>query len=123
MRALIVERAPQMTAVRADAARRAAGSRSAGPGATASVAKLARAELSERLGMLAPTVVGIDALVWPVGAPQPAEATQFLGAKAHSLAGGTIEIQRSIIAERVLGLPRAVDPDRGRPWRDTVGSR
>ncbi len=40
----------------------------------------------------------------------------FLFAPALTLGGGTFAIQRNIVAEHVLGLPRDIDPSRGQPW-------
>ena len=54
-----------------------------------------------------------------VAAAAPAEAegsVEFLTAPSMSIRGGTDEIQRNIVGERVLGLPPEPRVDRDLPW-------
>ncbi|OQD55821.1 acyl-CoA dehydrogenase [Streptomyces phaeoluteigriseus] len=84
---------------------------SAGPGAP-SVAKLLWAGWHQRLGELAVRVRGAEAGVgpahWSPSAPYELDDTQhlFLFSRADTIYGGSDQVQRTIIAERVLGLPR-----------------
>ncbi|KIE27540.1 acyl-CoA dehydrogenase [Streptomyces sp. MUSC 125] len=81
------------------------------PGAP-SVAKLLWANWHQRLGELAVRVRGAAASAgpadWSPSAPYELDAAQhlFLFSRADTIYGGSDQIQRSIIAERVLGLPR-----------------
>ncbi|MCX4973578.1 acyl-CoA dehydrogenase family protein [Streptomyces sp. NBC_00620] len=81
------------------------------PGAP-SVAKLLWGRWHQRLGELAVRVRGVAAAVgpadWTTSSPYELDAFQhlFLFSRADTIYGGSDEIQRTIIAERVLGLPK-----------------
>ncbi|MFE0101650.1 acyl-CoA dehydrogenase family protein [Streptomyces sp. NPDC059009] len=91
---------------------RTLGGSGAGDGGAPSVAKLLWGGWHQRLGELAMAVRGAGATVGPVDwspeAPYELDALQrlFLFTRADTIYGGSDEIQRNIIAERVLGLPR-----------------
>ncbi len=78
------------------------------PGPEASISKLFWSEYHKRLGELAMTIEGTDALVRPDGPGYPTTAWQnvFLSSRAGTIYSGTSEIQRNIVAERALGLPK-----------------
>jgi alkylation response protein AidB-like acyl-CoA dehydrogenase len=61
-----------------------------------------------RLGEIAMDVIGTDALVRPEGEAYTTSRWQhvFLAGRGETIADGTSEVQRTIIAERLLGLPR-----------------
>jgi alkylation response protein AidB-like acyl-CoA dehydrogenase len=42
----------------------------------------------------------------------------YLRARANSIEGGSTEILRGVIADRILGLPREPRADHDRPWKD-----
>jgi alkylation response protein AidB-like acyl-CoA dehydrogenase len=71
------------------------------PGPEGSVAKWEWAMVNQKLTELAVDVLGPDALV-----PESEWAYRFLRARANSIEGGTTEVMKNIIAERVLGLPK-----------------
>jgi acyl-CoA dehydrogenase len=81
------------------------------PGSEGSIVKLAWAQLSTMLAATAMRALGAHAQLTGADAPEPGRwLTAFLYAPANHLAGGTDEIQRTIIGERVLGLPREPGP-------------
>jgi alkylation response protein AidB-like acyl-CoA dehydrogenase len=81
------------------------------PAAEAAVMKLAIARAATKASDLALRALGPEALVrsgyWQ---------NQFLFAPAFHIAGGTDEVQKTLAAERVLGLPREPRPDRDTPF-------
>ena len=78
------------------------------PGPEASVAKLFWSEYHKRLGEIAMTIEGSDGLLRPDGDGYPVSKWQnvFLSSRAGTIYSGTSEIQRTIIGERGLGLPK-----------------
>jgi alkylation response protein AidB-like acyl-CoA dehydrogenase len=79
------------------------------PGPEGSVPKLQWAEANQRLQELAVDIQGVRGQLYQ-GEPSLSDDAYwqygFLRARANSIEGGTSEIQRNIIAERVLGLPK-----------------
>ena len=79
-----------------------------GGGGAASIFKLVWANWHKRLGEVAMDVRGLDGLVAAGRAPYDLDDWQrlFLFSRADTIYGGSDEVQRNILAERVLGLPR-----------------
>jgi alkylation response protein AidB-like acyl-CoA dehydrogenase len=90
-------------------------------GAAGSITKVMKAKSNQELQCLALDVLGADAAAFGVderGVEMAKYVREFLRTRANSIEGGTSEIQRNIIGERVLGLPREPDPWVGQPWKD-----
>ncbi len=81
------------------------------PGAESSILKLVGTEIYQEITELAMDALGYDALGWldspPEALPRHARfvASQFNYLRATTIYGGSNEIQRDVIAKRILGLP------------------
>ena len=95
-------------------------SRGQTPGPEASIGKLVGAPLNQQMASFACDLQGaMGALSDPAAAPQEAAwQDQFVSAPGLRLAGGTDEILRNIIAERVLRLPPEPRLDKDVAFRD-----
>ncbi|MXV97952.1 MAG: acyl-CoA dehydrogenase [Acidimicrobiaceae bacterium] len=81
------------------------------------IMKLFAAESKRRSGDLATELGGL-AVVADTGDPARWARHELMGRYAVSIGGGTNEVMRNNVAERVLGLPREPGFDRDVPWRD-----
>jgi alkylation response protein AidB-like acyl-CoA dehydrogenase len=93
------------------------------PGPETSVMKLFAAEYLRRLGNAALELLGPEGMLVGDDADGGAWQARFLFAPAIRIAGGSNEVQRNIMAERVLGLPGEIRVDRDVPFRDLTGRR
>ncbi|MCO5319136.1 MAG: acyl-CoA dehydrogenase family protein [Microthrixaceae bacterium] len=110
---------------------RAAANRKLGtPGPEGSVAKLAMAELNKDIYEATTDLAGADGMLYG-SYDEPTSksalfgddlAANFLRARANSIEGGTSEVLRNILGERVLGLPGDVRADKDLPWSDVPRS-
>jgi alkylation response protein AidB-like acyl-CoA dehydrogenase len=97
------------------------------PGPEGSAMKLGFAQLSQELSALEVELLADEALRyddWTMRRPDLVDFTgrdagyRYLRAKGNSIEGGTSEILRNIIAERVLGLPSEPRVDKDVPWKE-----
>jgi hypothetical protein len=100
-------------------------SRGATPGPEGSIGKAVGAPLGHEMASFAMELQGAMGAVSDPGlAPQEGLWQEaYLGAPGLRIAGGTDEILRNIIAERVLGLPAEIRVDKDRPFREIPAGR
>ena len=101
------------------------------PGPEGSVGKTVSAELNKRIYECLIDVVGSDAMLFPEGyqMARPKELALlsygssdpvrgFLRSRANTIEGGTSEVMRNILGERVLGLPKEPGVNKNTPWSE-----
>jgi alkylation response protein AidB-like acyl-CoA dehydrogenase len=94
------------------------------PGPESSVAKLINGKRGSDLSELALEVLGAGGMLADHDGPDDGFWTSsMLSSRASRIGGGTDEVQRNILAEHVLGLPREPSADRGVPYRELAARR
>jgi alkylation response protein AidB-like acyl-CoA dehydrogenase len=97
------------------------------PGPEGSATKLEFARLNQEISSFELDLLGEEGLRyddWSMRRPVSVDFTgrvatyRYLRARANSVEGGTSEILRNVIAERVLGLPPDIRVDKDKPWKD-----
>ena len=96
------------------------------PGPSASIGKVHQGALNQRIQLVATDLLGPDAMAWEPGGEyhegMPREIKGMLRSRANTIEGGTTEVNKNILGERVLGLPREPDPFVDTPWDEVPRS-
>ncbi|MCA1188245.1 MULTISPECIES: acyl-CoA dehydrogenase family protein [unclassified Saccharopolyspora] len=97
------------------------------PGPEGSAVKLAFSRLNQEISGFEVELLGEEGLAyddWTLRRPENVDFTgrgpgyRYLRAKGNSIEGGTSEVLRNVIAERVLGLPPEIRTDKDVPWKE-----
>ena len=95
------------------------------PGPEGSVAKMASALLSQKVNSAIVDLLGADGMLHTPGYPMTRSSEsmktrtgRFLRSRANTIEGGTTEIMKNILGERMLGLPGDVRVDKDVPWSE-----
>lgn len=97
------------------------------PGPEGSIGKLVGAELNQQIYQFCMDLLGPEGILYHTYAMRGRDADgdwrgpiqqRFLRSRANTIEGGTSEVMRNILGERVLGLPGDLRADAGMPWKE-----
>ena len=101
------------------------------PGPAASIGKVHQSQLNQALQLAAADLMGMESVAWtpaeqadgldPIetwAVHMPYVVKGMLRSRANTIEGGTTEVNKNVIGERVLGLPREPDPYHDMAWQD-----
>jgi alkylation response protein AidB-like acyl-CoA dehydrogenase len=99
------------------------------PGPAASIGKVHQSVLNQALQLAATDLLGPAATAWEGDGPGaggidawaeslPYIVAGMLRSRANTIEGGTTEVNKNVLGEKVLGLPREPDPTHGQAWQE-----
>jgi alkylation response protein AidB-like acyl-CoA dehydrogenase len=93
------------------------------PNPAGSLARLSSGITAATLASMALDIAGDDGVAWEAGSALGHQGIGFLRRQAGCIGGGTTEMARNIISERVLGMPREFAADRDVPFSQVPRGR
>ena len=90
-------------------------------GPLTSIGKVHQGDLNQRIQLAAIDLMGASAMAWE-GDGLDRTVKGMLRSRANTIEGGTTEVNKNVIGERVLGLPREPDGWSKVPWKDVPRS-
>ena len=90
-------------------------------GPLTSIGKVHQGDLNQRIQLAAVDLLGAHATAWE-GGRLDRTVRGMLRSRGNTIEGGTTEVNKNVVGERLLGLPREPDPYRGAPWKDVPRS-
>ncbi|HEY6417035.1 MAG TPA: acyl-CoA dehydrogenase family protein [Acidimicrobiales bacterium] len=85
-------------------------------GPLTSIGKVHQGDLNQRIQLAAVDLLGAQATAWE-GGHLDRTVKGMLRSRANTIEGGTTEVNKNVIGERLLGLPREPDPYRHMGWK------